>query len=67
MKDLINFERIWEWCKDKWVTSFATVLLMVVAFFAGMAVKEKFITDDCRFVGAFRDGSQPYTCQPRVR
>ena len=67
MKELINFERIIDWCVDKWVNSFVTILLMVIAFFVGMAVQEKFITDDCRFMGAFRDGAQAYNCQPRVR
>ena len=67
MKELINFERILDWCIDKWLNSFITILIATIAFFAGMAVKEKFITDDCRFVGAFRDGSQAYNCQPRVR
>jgi hypothetical protein len=42
-------------------------VVSIASFFAGTAYEEKQIVDDCRFMGAFRDGIQPYNCSPRVR
>jgi len=67
MKDLIDFKKLWAWCVERWRTSFGCIVLAVVAFLMGMALEEKLITEDCRFVGSFRDGAQAYNCQPRVR
>ena len=67
MKDLIDFKKVWDWCASKWRTSFGCVVLAMVAFLFGMAVQEKLITEDCKFMGAFRDGPQAYNCNPRVR
>ena len=67
MKDLIDFKKLWAWCVERWRTSFATVLIAIAAFFLGTAWESKSITEDCRFMGAFRDGAQAYNCQPRVR
>ena len=67
MKDLIDFRKIYTWCVNKWKDSFGCVLLAVVAFVFGMALESKLITEDCRFMGSFRDGAQAYNCQPRVR
>jgi hypothetical protein len=67
MKDLIDFKKVWDWCASKWRTSFGCVVLAVVAFLLGMALQNKSTTEDCRFMGSFRDGAQAYNCQPRVR
>ena len=67
MKDLINLERIWDWCADAWVTSFGTIVLMVLAFFVGVQYQEKQITDDCKFMGSFRDGTQTFNCNQRAK
>ena len=67
MKDLIDFKAVWAWLATKWRTSFGCIVLALTAFVFGMIVKEKLITDDCRFMGAFRDGAQTYNCQQRVR
>ena len=67
MKELIDIKRIWDWCSGKWKTSFGVVVFMVLAFWLGTAWESKQITDDCKFVGAFRDGPQAYNCNVRAR
>lgn len=67
MKELIDFKPAWEWLTTRWARSFGWVLLVVLAFWFGTVWEAKTITEDCRFVGAFRDGAQAYTCSPRVR
>ena len=67
MKELIDFKKIWDWCASKWRTSFGCVVLAVLMFVIGMAVQEKLIVDDCKFMGSFRDGIQAYNCQVRAR
>jgi hypothetical protein len=67
VKDLIDFKKLWAWCVDRWRTSFGCIVLAVVSFLSGMALQNKFTTEDCRFMGSFRDGAQAYNCQPRVR
>ena len=67
MKDLIDFKKVWDWCVMRWRTSFGCVVIALIAFWVGMALQEKIITEDCRFMGAFRDGAQAYNCQQRVR
>ena len=67
MKELIDFKKVWDWLVSKWAQSFGCVLLMLLAFWFGMEVNEKSITDDCKFVGAFRDGPQAYNCNQRIK
>jgi hypothetical protein len=67
MKDLIDLKAIWVWMVERWRTSFAAIALAVLAFFSGAEWGSKQITDDCKFMGTFRDGPQAYTCNPRVR
>ena len=67
MKELIDFKKGWDWCVAKWRTSFGSIVFAVIAFLFGMLVQEKLITEDCKFMGAFRDGAQAYNCQQRVR
>ena len=67
MKDLIDLRKVWDWCKGKWQTSFGAIVFAVIAFVLGMALESKLITEDCRFMGSFRDGAQAYNCQARVR
>lgn len=67
MRDLIDFKKVWDWCVMRWRTSFGCVVIALIAFWVGMALQEKIITEDCRFMGSFRDGAQAYNCQPRVR
>lgn len=67
MKDLIDFKKIWAWCVERWKDSFGCVVLAIVAFLLGTAWESKQVTEDCRFMGSFRDGAQAYNCQARVR
>ena len=67
MKDLIDLKALWMWMIEKWRTSFIVVFALVLGFVSGSLTAEKSITEDCRFMGSFRDGAQAYNCQPRVR
>ena len=67
MKDLIDFKKVWDWCASKWRTSFGCVVLAVIVFVLGIAWESKQITEDCRFMGSFRDGAQAYSCSQRVK
>ena len=67
MKDLIALKKLWAWCVERWRTSFGCIVLALSTFVFGMVFQEKLITEDCRFMGSFRDGAQAYNCQPRVR
>ena len=67
MKELIDLKRMWDLMVKRWAQSFGCIVLMLLSFWFGMALQEKLITDDCKFVGAFRDGPQAYNCNPRAR
>ena len=67
MKELIDFKAIWIWMIEKWRTSFATMLFTVLGFGSGSITQNKQITDDCKFMGSFRDGPQAYNCNVRAR
>ena len=67
MKELLDLKKFWDWMASKWAKSFGCVLLIAIAFVFGTVWESKQITDDCKFIGSFRDGPQAYTCQPRVR
>lgn len=53
--------------KSWWAKSLFLVVIAVISCLFGMAWENKQITEDCRFMGVFRDGPQAYNCQPRVR
>lgn len=67
MKDLADFKKAWDWLSGKWAKSFGCIVLMLLSFLFGQAVAEREITNDCKFMGVFRDGPQSYNCQQRVR
>lgn len=67
MKELLDLKKAWEMFVAKWRTSFGWIVLLVIMFFIGMTVKEKLITDDCKYMGSFRDGPQAYSCQVRIK
>lgn len=67
MKELIDLKKLWDRVAEKWGRSFGCIALMALSLWFGMALQEKLITDDCKFVGAFRDGPQAYNCNPRVK
>ena len=67
MKELIDFKSIWEKVVDRWKNSFGWFLVVGLAFVFGMTWQTKQITDDCKIIGSFRDATQAYSCQVRVR
>ena len=67
MKELIEIKQAWEWCVEKWRTPIGSVIFIMLAFWFGMAVKEKLIVDDCKFMGSFRDGAYSYNCSVKPR
>jgi len=67
MSELINYKQIWKRLCDKWRNSFASFVLVVIAFLIGMAYQNKLIVDDCKFSNVFRDGNISYNCQMRSR
>ena len=67
MKELIDIKRMWDLAVKRWAQSFGCIVLMLLSLWFGMALQEKLITDDCKFVGAFRDGPQAYNCNVRAR
>lgn len=67
MKELVDLKTISDWFVAKWRTPAGAVAFIVLSFMAGMAVQNKFIVDDCKFMGAFRDGAYSYNCSVRAR
>ena len=67
MKELIDLKSAWDWVAGKWAKSFGCVMLVLLAFWFGIAWESKQITDDCKFIGAFRDGPQAYNCNQRIK
>lgn len=67
MNGQVDIKTIWKQCTTLWGKSLGAVTLMVLAYFIGGAVERKSLVDDCKFAGAFRDGTQPFICQPTVR
>ena len=68
MKDFGDYwDSVRRYSKEWWAQSLGIVVVAVGAFFTGGAYENKQITDDCKFMGSFRDGTQAYNCQQRVR
>jgi hypothetical protein len=68
MKELKEYwDKFWRHGREWWARSLGAVVVAVSAFFLGAEYQQKIVTEDCRFMGVFRDGPQAYTCQPRVR
>lgn len=67
MKELLDLEKIWQFLKVKWKDSFGWVVIAVIMFFFGIAWEQKQTTDDCKYIGSFRDGPQAYSCQVRIK
>lgn len=67
MKDLIDLHKGWRWFVSKAKESLGWLIALAVFFFLGMAWAYKDITDDCKFMGAFRDGPFAYNCNQRIK
>jgi hypothetical protein len=67
MKDLLDLKKIWDWVVTKWKESFGWILICVLMLLVGMEIQQKQMTDDCKIMGNFRDNTQAYSCQVRVK
>ena len=67
MSELLDLRTFWDKCVLIWKNAFGAILFAVIAFWGGMTVERKTIVEDCKFIGTFRDGHQPYTCQAQIR
>ena len=67
MKDLLDLKKIWDWIVTRWKESFGWIVICLISFVFGMQWQQKETTDDCRIMGSFRDNTQAYSCQVRVR
>jgi hypothetical protein len=67
MKELVDLHKLWVWACEKWKTSFGAILACLLAFWFGMSLQGKMIVDDCKVMGAFRDGVQSFNCGIRMR
>ena len=67
MKDLIDLKKGWLWFINKCRTNAGLVLLIVAGFIFGYALAHRDITDDCKFMGNFRDGPYVFNCSVRQR
>jgi hypothetical protein len=67
MNELIDLKKIWDWFVAKWKTTVGAVVFLFLAFWFGMEFKERAITGDCKFMGAFREGHETYNCNMRIR
>lgn len=67
MRELIDLKMMWAKFLTHWRTPVGAVVSIILAVVFGMLLKEKLITDDCKFMGTFRDGVYSYNCSARVR
>lgn len=62
-----HWDKAWRYGREWWARSLGVVLVAAIGFFSGAQVQEKQITEDCKFMGMFREGPQAYNCSPRMR
>lgn len=62
MKELIDLKKLWDSFLDLCKTNIGLVICLVISFLIGMAIQEKMIVDDCKYMNNFRDGAQSYKC-----
>jgi len=67
MKELMDIKKGWAWFVSKCKSNIGIIILLCASFTFGYAFAYRQITDDCRFMGSFRDGPYSFTCQVRVR
>ena len=60
-------ERFYALIHQWWAKSLVLIILILIAFAFGRSFENKQITDDCKFMGSFRDGTQAYSCQVRIK
>lgn len=69
MKELIDIPQMWDRFINFGKENILWLILMVFVsgFIFGVVYEAKTITDDCKFMGIFRDGPVVYECRIRVR
>ena len=67
MKDLLDLKKALQLFVNRCQNSLGWLILLAISFAPGDAWATKQITEDCRFMGNFRDGPYSYTCQVRIR
>ena len=62
MKELIDLRTAKGWIVDKWRNSLGYILCILLGVVVGVLTVEWRVVDDCRYLKAFRFGSQAFTC-----
>ena len=63
---LIEWRKFKQWCKSVWAESLGVVIALVLAILIGVLYRQTDITEDCRYSGSFRVGTQAFNCQRRM-
>lgn len=69
MKELIDIPAMWNKFLEFGRENILWLVLMifVCGFIFGLVYESKTTTDDCKYMGVFRDGPIVYDCRMRVR
>lgn len=63
---LIEWKKFKAWCKSAWAESLGVVIALLVGILIGVLYRQTDITEDCRYSGSFRVGTQAFNCQRRM-
>jgi ABC-type nitrate/sulfonate/bicarbonate transport system permease component len=63
---LIEWRKFRAWCRSVWAESLGVVIALVLGILIGVLYRQTDITEDCRYSGSFRVGTQAFNCQRRM-
>jgi high-affinity Fe2+/Pb2+ permease len=63
---LIEWKKFKAWCRAVWAESLGVVIALVLGILIGVLYRQTDITEDCRYSGSFRVGTQAFNCQRRM-
>jgi ABC-type nitrate/sulfonate/bicarbonate transport system permease component len=63
---LIEWKKFKTWCRSVWAESLGIVIALVLGILIGVLYRQTDITEDCRYSGSFRVGTQAFNCQRRM-
>ena len=63
---LIEWKKFRTWCRSVWAESLGVVIALVLGILIGVLYRQTDITEDCRYSGSFRVGTQAFNCQRRM-